>query len=169
MRKKRDTCRIQTDFFFFWTNERTMKYSRVKCRWHNYEQSSRKGKRQKKVKNEDGRARKCIIEQHQRDTNRKEEMGRRRPREMLLDVAACCGWVERRRRKVAFFFFFLREREIRHHCGGVSRRMSSATNQRDGSILFSSWLFLNRPNCWCKLRFCCRRWVHTHKKKVSIS
>ena len=88
------------------TNERTMKYSRVKCRWHNYEQSSRKGKRQKKVKNEDGRARKCIIEQHQRDTNRKEEMGRRRPREMLLDVAACCGWVERRRRKVAFFFFF---------------------------------------------------------------
>ena len=40
-------CTEQT-FFSFW-NERTMKYSREKCRWHN-EQSSRKGKRQKRVK-----------------------------------------------------------------------------------------------------------------------
>jgi hypothetical protein len=49
--------------------------------------------------------------------------------------------------------------------------MSSATNQRDGSVLFSSWLFLNRPNCFATFFVVVVGYTHTdtHKKKVSIS
>ena len=44
---------------------------------------------------------------------------------------------KKKKKKSRLFFCFFREK-IRHHCGVVSRRMSSATNQRDGSVLFSS-------------------------------